>query len=75
MKKIIYYRILNADGEMKQSESLDEIMIYIPKTYKKTYDSSKCNHLSWMFEKLEQTIFEDESDDTDCLEQFYFISK
>jgi|TARA_R110001606_G_scaffold359311_1_gene511139 hypothetical protein len=75
MKSITYYRILHADGEMRQSESLEEVMTYIPKSYKKTDDTSRCNHLTWLFEKLEQTIFEDGSDNTECIEHFYFVSK
>ena len=63
MKSITYYRILHADGEMRQSESLEEVMTYIPKSYKKTDDTS------------EQTIFEDGSDNTECIEHFYFVSK
>ena len=73
--KIIYYRITHSDGQMEQSESLEEIMSWIPKSYKKTTDASKCNHLTWHFEELEQTIFDDDSDDTDLINECYYIGK
>ena len=75
---VVYYRIRFADGDMKLSESLSYVMSYIPKSYKKTNDMSKLNHLSILFEKMEQTLFEEngnEYDDTDCLEEFYFIAR
>jgi hypothetical protein len=73
--KIIYYRITHSDGQMEQSESLEEIMSWIPKSYKKTTDASKCNHLTWHFEELEQTIFDDDSDDTNLINECYYIGK
>lgn len=72
--KTIYYRITHADGDFYQSESLDEIMSWIPKSYKKTDDASKCNHLTWRFEKFENIEYDD-GDDTELIEEYYFINK
>ena len=33
---VVYYRIRFADGFMEQSESLSEVMAYIPKSYNGT---------------------------------------
>jgi hypothetical protein len=72
--KTIYYRITHSDGDFYQSESLDEIMSWIPTSYKKTNDTSKCNHLTWAFEKFEN-IEEEYGDNTELIESYYFVGK
>jgi hypothetical protein len=71
----IYYRITHSEGDFYQSESLDEMMSWIPKSYKKTDDVSKCNHLTWHFEKFEQIIDEDDNDDVNLIDECYYIGR
>lgn len=73
-KNVIYYRITHSDGEFHISECINEIMSYIPKSYRRTNDVSKCNHLTWHFEKFEQE-FDDDVDDVNVIEEYYFIGK
>jgi hypothetical protein len=76
--KTIYYRVTDADGDMYQSESLEYVMTNVPKTYKRTTNIKNMDHLSYKFEKLEQTIVNDETgqwDDTELLDECYFVRK
>lgn len=75
METIIYYRITHSDGEFHISECIDQIMSYIPKSYKKTNDVSKCNHITWHFEKFQQELDDDGYDDVNVIEEYYFIGK
>ena len=76
--KTIYYRITDTDGDMYQSESFEHVMTNVPKTYKRTTNIKNMDHLSYVFEKLEQTIVKDETgewDDTNVLDECYYVRK
>ena len=68
-----YFKITHADGESHFSESLEQIMSWIPLSYKKTNDPKKLNHLSWHFESFQNIVWEN-GDDTELIDECFFVS-
>ena len=74
-----YYRIISIDGEIRNYDHLEDCMLFLPSSFKRNNlpitkeDLTKRNH--WFFEKREQVLFDDDSDDVDVLEECYYVSR
>jgi hypothetical protein len=74
-----YYKIMSRDGLIKNFENLEDCMSFLPSSFKRfdvpitRDDLSKRNF--WTFEKLEQVLFDDGSDNVDVLEECFYISR